>query len=274
MSRQNVMQARAAATRLADPTQLITYSQTTASGRTFRCSRRTAAHLDYTKKRLEQLHPGARLVIIQGCYNQGVELSKGTHDYDAVLDVMIVGLDWWAAQQFLRACGWAAWYRHTGAWASSSSWHIHMVSLGYVARVGIYVPGQVDDYYRHTFGLKDQHNTDLDKSWFPGDDGPAPWLVGTPEQWRAAIDATIFDFALWERELEDNMPFTDWPKTDQTAMATAVAGEVVKQLLAAIVDGGRLTVGQAIRQASNVPGKLRRLASALHVDLDKEDAEP
>lgn len=270
MSRRSITQARAAAARTSDPTQLVTYTQTTSSGRTFRCSRRTAAHLDYTKKRLAQLHPGARLVIIQGCYNQGVELSKFTHDYDAVLDVMIIGLDWWAAQAFLRAHGWAAWYRHTGSWASPSRWHIHMVSLGYVTRVGIYVPGQVDDYYRHTYGLKGQHNTDLDKSWFPGDVGPNP-PVGTPAEWAAAIDATIFDFALWERELEEDMSWRDWPKEEQLEAAQAIAAETVKQLLAAVVDGARLTLGQAVRQGANAPALIRRLGRALKVDMDKDD---
>lgn len=180
----------------------------TFGGKTFRCSVRTAAHLLWTQQELDKKHPGCKITVFQGCYNIGVLLSVGTHDKDRVLDVAIVGLDWAEAQRFLRAHGWAAWVREPPAF----DWHIHMISLGGTTEVGVFVPGQIDDYYRHTFGLKNQHNTDLDKSWFPGDDGPPPWPIGTPEQWRKDIDATLFDFALWERELEDDMQQEDWVK--------------------------------------------------------------
>lgn len=146
-------------------------------GKTFRCSRRTAAHLEFTAERLSERHPEARIVVIQPPYNTGVAASAGTHDFDSVLDVQIVGMEWWDAQRFLRECGWAAWVRSPPTF----SWHIHMVSLGYPGRVGVYVPGQVDDYYRHALGLKGQHNSGADKSWFPPD-----------------IDATVFNFAEWE----------------------------------------------------------------------------
>lgn len=172
---------------------MVTYSQRTTGGRSFTCSRRTAAHLDDTKARLTRSHSGAYLQIIQGCNHKGWAPSAGTHDYDAVLDLRIIGLDWWTAQRFLRECGWACWYRYLGSWAHDQ--HIHAVSLGYTTRVGIYVPAQVDDYYRHALGLRGQHNSGLDHSRFPPN-----------------IKATIFDYAAYERDKEANMPLNDADK--------------------------------------------------------------
>lgn len=167
---------------MSDAAELIT---TTIAGRTFRATRRTAAHLQWTIEQLAAKHPGARLVIIQTCYNTGVEASAGTHDYDAVLDVQIVGLDWFTAQGFLRAHGWAAWVRQPPTF----SFHIHMVSLGYPGRVGIYVPGQVADYYRHALGLKGQHNSGADNTWHPAD-----------------IDSTIFNYPAWLAQEDEVTP--------------------------------------------------------------------
>jgi hypothetical protein len=185
------------------------------AGRTFTCTRRTEAHLLWTIARLAKLHPGARLVIIQTCYNSGVSASAGTHDFDAVLDVQIVGLDWWAAQRFLRAHGWAAWVREPPTF----TWHIHMASLGYVGRVGIFVPGQVDDYYRHAFGLAGQHETGSDDSWFPDD-----------------IDATIFDFQQWEREMEDDMPYSE---TELKKIVKDAVAEVLNEAVQ-VEDSGKV----------------------------------
>ena len=56
-----------------------------------------------------------------------------------------------------------------------------MVSLGYPGQVGIYVPGQVADYYAHRSGLAGHV---ADTSWHPTD-----------------IDSTIFDYAAWEAEV-------------------------------------------------------------------------
>lgn len=222
----------------------------TIGGRTFRTGRRTAAHLLWTIKQLERLHPAARLVVIQPTYNVGVAASAGTHDKDSALDVQIVGLDWWAAQRFLRAHGWAAWVREPPTFG----WHIHMLSLGCPGPVGIFVPGQVDDYYRHTFGLKDQHNTDLDKSWFPGDKGKPPWPVGTADQWRRDIAATIFDYPAWVREQEDDMQPEDWDK-----LRKIVANEV------ASLDR-QVTNLREHQKAQSV--LIRRIGKALDVDTD------
>lgn len=168
----------------------------TVAGVTFKSSARTAAHLRDTIAALKRSHPEARLRIIQPCFTdpQKYPLSAGTHSLDAVFDVEIVGMNtgsdqWYAAQRFLRANGWAAWFRHTGSWASPNAWHIHMISLGYPGKVAKYIDGgvslygrkvassQVDDYYAHAYGLANQHRPGSDTSWFPPD-----------------IKATIFDY--------------------------------------------------------------------------------
>jgi hypothetical protein len=203
----------------------------TRAGRTFRCSRRTAAHIDYTVERLAQVEPDARLAIIQPCYNTGVAASAGTHDFDACLDVQIVGMDWWSAQRFLRQCGWAAWLRYPPTF----SWHIHMVSLGYPGRVGIYVPGQVDDYYAHRSGLVGHVP---DTSWHPDD-----------------IAETVFDYPTWE---DAHMPLNkddlnaiqnliDRAIADATpAIAKAAAKAVLASPVIAKLD---VNVRQALRDA-------------------------
>ena len=105
----------------------------TIAGATFRCSNRVAWHLRWTIFMLRLHFPKARLVIYQTCYHTGVDASAGTHDYDAVFDVWIaggvLGADPWRAQRFLRRCGWAAYFRHTGSWAARAAWHIHMISI-------------------------------------------------------------------------------------------------------------------------------------------------
>lgn len=172
----------------------------TIAGHTFRCSNRTAWHLRWTLFVLALRFPKARLEILQTCYHTGVAASAGTHDYDCVFDVWVyggkLGGDPWRAQRFLRAHGWAAWFRHTGSFADA--WHIHMISLptGLSAnptadevsaaykrlgiRVGVYVPGQIDDYYAHAYGLAGQHRAGSDHSYFPNN-----------------INRTVFRRALW-----------------------------------------------------------------------------
>lgn len=164
--------------------------------RSFRCSEWTAGHLTSTVARLAKAHPTARLHIIQATFSE-MGLSAGTHSGDCVFDVRIIGLAWWDAQRFLRSCGWAAWFRHTGTWADPSAWHIHMASIpaGLSGRptaaqvgaaykklglkVGKYIDGgvtstgsvvgtsQVADYFAHALGLAGQHASGGDKSWFP-----------------------------------------------------------------------------------------------------------
>lgn len=153
----------------------------TVAGVTFKASRRTTWHLRWTIWMLKLRHPNKTLSIFQTCYHTGVDASAGTHDFDACLDVWIEGMDPWKAQTFLRRRGWAAWFRHPPLFGD----HIHMVSIppGLRAnptadevaeafarlgiRVGAYVPGQVDDYYAHAYGLAGQHRAGSDDSWFP-----------------------------------------------------------------------------------------------------------
>jgi len=164
-----------------------TLSRRTMFGRTFTATARTWAHLEHTVAELKSSYPFAYMVVFQTCYHTGYAPSAGTHDKDGVLDVKIVGLGWWDAQLFLRRCGWAAWFRHTGEWSDESAWHIHMASipegltntpsLADVERaysragieVGVYVPAQIDDYCAHSLGLAGQHRAGADTSRFPRD---------------------------------------------------------------------------------------------------------
>lgn len=216
----------------------------TIGGRTFRAGMRTIAHLLWTIAQLAKQHPGARLVVIQGSYNEGVTASAGTHDKDGVLDVEIVGLSGWQTQRFLRECGWADWFRHTGAWASPARWHNHMISIGCPGPVGIFVPGQLDDYFRHALGLAGQHDSGDDTSWFPAD-----------------INSTIFDFPQYLRDQEDAVPYLDWPAAhrqaliddlvDALATSDRVADKNADVLLAKQVDDDPKTnVKTALRQGA------------------------
>lgn len=170
-----------------DGSKIVWYGQPNIYGRHFKCSKRTAAHLDWTKKQLAKQAAKDKktysLRIIQGCFNTGVPASAGTHDYDGCLDVQIVGMSWSAGQRFLRSCGWAAWWRKPsqGPWGD----HIHMASLPkfmlqFVARVGIYVPGQIQAYYGKRDGLADGYS---DRTWHPKN------IQGTIFQYNAYLDS-------------------------------------------------------------------------------------
>jgi hypothetical protein len=165
-----------------DGSNLTTYTQPNVYGRYFKCSKRTAAHLDSTKaalaRKAKKDNKSYSLRIIQGCYNTSVPASAGTHDKDSCLDVEIVGMDWQEAQTFLRKQGWAAFWRKPPLFGN----HIHMVSLPpfkfeFVAPVGSLVPGQVSDYYDHKSGLSGHL---ADPTWHPD-----------------PIKPTIFDYAAW-----------------------------------------------------------------------------
>ena len=154
----------------------------TVYGGTARMGRRTAAHIDWTTERLAKEHPGARLRIIQSCYNTTVAASAGTHDKDGCLDVQIDGMDWYDAQHYLPGHGWAAWYRYPPTFSPS---HIHMISLGCPGPVGIYVPGQIDDYYHHRTGLVGHYS---DNSWHPSN-----------------IDSTVFNYPAYLKSKEPHL---------------------------------------------------------------------
>jgi hypothetical protein len=173
-----------------DPAEVI---DVTLNGVTFRAGRRTAAHLTATDDMLR--HRGCWLRVIQPCYNLGVSASAGTHDGDGCLDVEVVNENWLTSEELLRYAGWAAWYRTPPTFTR----HIHMVSLGCPGPVGVFVPGQVEDYYAHRTGLAGhaaddtRHPVDIDSTVF---DYPA-WLEGQPmndtdKQWLSdLIDAKL-----------------------------------------------------------------------------------
>ncbi len=113
--------------------EIITYNQATSWGPNFRCTRRTAIHLNWTKQNLPR---GTSLRIIQPSYNVGYEPSAGTHDKDAVFDVEVMGMEWYAGQRVLRDLFWADWVRMPPLF----SFHHHMASLGCnLQMVGLYV---------------------------------------------------------------------------------------------------------------------------------------
>lgn len=196
---------------VSNPYEIIT---TTQGDKTFRASRRTAAHLSETIAEIQRLHPSCRLHVIQPCFNDDVPASAGTHDKDAVLDVCIYGLTWPQMQRTFRALGWAAWYRTL---AQGFSEHIHMISLGYGPdeMVGALVPAQVTDYYNHALGLRNGHTPGSDPSWHP-----------------ASIGSTIFNYQEWEKEQEDKVPYSEWPAKDKAELMKDIKKVVVDSVAA------------------------------------------
>ena len=208
---------------------------------------RTIAHLDWTSQQSVKAF-GHEVEVLQGGFNTDVEASAGTHDFDGAIDYFIPGVDWWVQQKFFRAHGWADWFRYPPLFG----YHNHGISLGCKGRVGIYVPGQIDDYYHHRTGLAGHAHDD---SWHP-----------------ANIDNTIFNFTRWVREQEDNVAYKDWPQADKAALLDDLKGplaaEVVRQLLAEPLEADpTLTVKGALRQAQNAPGLVKRLARGLNVKI-------
>jgi hypothetical protein len=215
--------------------------------------RRTLAHLEWTAAKAERKF-GHRVEVMQGAYNDDVEASAGTHDLDAAIDFFIPGLnDWWAMQRFFRECGWASWYRYPPAFPR----HVHGISLGYPpAEVGIYVPGQVEDYRNHAFGLAGQHDPGSDNSWFPPD-----------------IDKTIFDYRQWAENQEALMPLN---ADDKAWIKDAIAANN-KQLIDTLMierielEGQeKLTVRGALRRAAGSAQTtvVRTLAKRLGQDIE------
>jgi hypothetical protein len=144
-------------------------------GRPIKGSFRTLCHLNRLNN-LALKKYGKEIVIIQRDWNTTVAASAGTHDFDSVWDIYIPGVSWWEQQRFFRANGFGCWYRHPPLFGN----HIHGFTLPHPegryrgddfasqgTRVGIYVPGQLEDYYNEAFGLANQHTPRSDKSWFP-----------------------------------------------------------------------------------------------------------
>lgn len=154
------------------PRQMVKWSRTDTGGDIVKGSFRHIAHINrlnnLCKKRF-----GVELQIIQPAYNTTVRASAGTHDKDCVIDCWIPGVDPWTQQRFFRRNGLGGWMRHPPLFG----WHYHGFTLpnpeGKVRRddfrteVGIFVPGQLEDYYNHAFGLANAHTPGSDHSWFP-----------------------------------------------------------------------------------------------------------
>ncbi|GAB3867423.1 hypothetical protein GCM10028801_41390 [Nocardioides maradonensis] len=170
-------------------TDLITVTRL---GHTFRASRRTVAWLDWIIADFARIFPRARLVMLQPCYDTGVAASAGTHDKDAVFDFGFIGTlgrptltwRWLRFQRFFRNHCAAAWWRHTGTWASPSAYHVHGFPLPadlkhFTTEVGIYVDGgasqghpgstssQLVDYMNAAEGLAGQHAARMDRTYRP-----------------------------------------------------------------------------------------------------------
>lgn len=206
-----------------DADEITTWrAHSTMYGGVVKGSRRSIAHLEATNAACRKQF-GCDLVVIQSAYNTGVSASAGTHDLDKVYDAYIPGADWWGMQKFFRKEGWAAWYRYPPSFGE----HIHMVSLGGNTKVGIYVPGQIADYYAHRNGLAGHA---ADTSWHPDD-----------------IASTIFDYDAWKAD--QDMAYNDWPKADRNALVHDVADQVVKQLLATDLYPRMKGVEQSVQEA-------------------------
>lgn len=164
-----------------EATKMVKWSKPTIYGGRVQGSLRTIAHIDRLNN-LAVAKFGSGLNVIQSCYNRGVAASAGTHDYDAVLDVYIPGVNWWKQQAFLRANGFWCWYRHCPDFCGNE--HIHGFTAPanghkFRTRVGIYVPGQLSDFRAHRNGLA-SHSAD--NSWYPPN-----------------LAATIFDLSTYQQ---------------------------------------------------------------------------
>jgi hypothetical protein len=178
------------------PNAKVQWSKKDEKGRTVKGSLRVICHLNRLNNlAVKRFDEGVS--VIQPPFNTTVSASKGTHDFDACMDIHIPGVGWWAQQRFFRANGLGCWYRHPPTFSN----HIHgftlppregtVISDDFKAAgrvVGVFVDGghslkggqvtssQIEDYYNHAFGLAGQHEPNSDTSWFPAD-----------------IKATIFD---------------------------------------------------------------------------------
>jgi len=166
------------------PNDKVRWSKKTTGGKAVTGSFRHICHLNRLNN-LALRRYGREIEIIQSAYNTTVAASAGTHDYDATVDLYIPGVGWWEQQRFFRANGLGCWYRHPPLFGN----HIHGFTLPVPegkyrgddfkmqgTKVGVYVPGQLEDYYNHAFGLANQHRAGSDNSWFP-----------------KSIEATVFD---------------------------------------------------------------------------------
>lgn len=241
-------------------TDLVKWDRDSMYGQTVKGSLRTIAHLDRMSKAAEKRF-GTPITVIQPPYNTTVAASAGTHDYDNCLDFYIPGCEsWWTMQRFWRAGGGWGWYRHQPTFSSN---HIHggcvpvpnggSVADDFDTRVGIYVPGQLVDYYNHAFGLVGGHTPGSDGSWFP-----------------PSISKTIFDLRAYALRQEAAMPLNEHDmnrienvvKSKLDAALKDLVPEIVKATLSAEFtgkDGKPITVRRALRAAAATPALIKEL---------------
>lgn len=172
-----------------DGNKMVKWTKRTTAGREIRGSFRTICHMDRLN-RLAYRRWGVGIMVIQPDWNTGVAASAGTHDFDATWDLWIPGVDPWVQQRFFRRHGMGGWMRKPPTF----SWHYHGFTLPpregssisddfrvHGFKVGVYVDGgfstrgrqvtssQIEDYYKHAFGLSGMHNPGSDRSFYPKD---------------------------------------------------------------------------------------------------------
>lgn len=220
--------------------------------------------------------------VIQSAFHTGYPPSAGTHDRDACYDLSrIDGMDWAETAHALRAHAGAAFHRTVAQGFTSE--HIHVIVLGYVdpweppylcGCVGVFVPGQVVDYYNHALGLVDHHDPGEDPTWHPDN-----------------IDATIAAFERWRKEqhdmdLNDKVPGTDHTVAD--AMRTVFRTEQrvirgntllhsvsadVKDVEAALATA-RTNIAERDAALAGEIDKVIARVKAVKAKLDSADQEP
>lgn len=233
-----------------DPRMLVQWQPDFGSiPKQYKGSLRTCAHQDWMDRRAHALF-GQGIHIIQTPYNTDVPASAGTHDYDVMRDWWIPGLGWWDTQRFGRAHGEFCWYRHPPLFGN----HIHGGTLpvpegsvrfdDFTTKVGVFVPGQLVDYYNHAFGLANAHTPGSDRSWFPKN-----------------IDATVFNLnAYIAVQRENEMEYKDWSQKSKDMLADDIADRLFrKEKVNVVTDKGRqeVNVKNAITRAGSTPTVVR-----------------
>lgn len=112
------------------------------------------------------------------------------------------------------------------------------------------------DHFRHRDEIPLHRHEDIS--------GTGKWDIGNIGTAQLRQDAARV------REDED-MDYRDWPDGAKRALQDDVSAAVVSRLLGSDVDPGkpRLSVRQALRQAANGPGLIRKLGKALGHNIDK-----
>jgi len=250
-----------------DPKMLVQWKPDHGSiPKQYKASLRTCAHQDYMDLRAFRRY-GTGIAVIQTPYNTGVPASAGTHDYDCMRDWWIPGVAWWETQRFGRALGEFVWYRHPPLFGN----HCHGGTLpipegnvrsdDFATRVGIYVPGQLVDYYNHAFGLSGKHTPGSDKSWFPKD-----------------IDSTVFDLKHYINiQREKDMEYSDWSPKSKQEFARDISASILGAKVNVMKPNGdgkqQITVKQAIARGANGAAVTRNARDDVIAAVEAADTE-